>query len=108
MSRIAILVALVLGACGGGGTQTCKPMPCATPCPGVGYKVDANGCRTSCACNGTPTTCPALTCPQTCGLGNAQDPTTGCPSCNCCYPADCEPGGCHATGNDGCPTCVAC
>jgi hypothetical protein len=107
---LAIAVVVVaLSACGGGKQQACKPMPCATPCGSVGYKIDpATGCRASCACNGTPTTCPAITCAQTCGLGSAQDATTGCPTCGCCHPADCQPGGCNATGDDGCPTCVAC
>ncbi len=102
-------LAVALAACGGPRDQGCKPLPCATPCGSVGYKTDpATGCRLSCECNGTPTSCPALTCPQGCGLGNAQDLVTGCPTCACCYPADCQPGGCHATGDDGCPTCVAC
>jgi hypothetical protein len=102
------VIAFLLVGCGGSGTQTCKPMPCPTPCGGVGYKTDAKtGCRTSCECNGTPTSCPKIACTETCGLGSAVD-TNGCPTCNCCYPADCQPGGCHSTGDDGCPTCVAC
>jgi len=104
----ALLLLVLLAACGGPADQTCKPMPCATPCPGVGYKVDAHGCRVSCECNGTPTTsCPALSCGGSCGLGNATD-SFGCPTCACCNPADCQPGGCNSTGDDGCPTCVAC
>jgi len=106
MIRI-LLVALALTACGGPRDQTCKPMPCATPCGGVGYKTDANGCRVSCECNGTPTSCPKLSCADSCGLGNAAA-ADGCPTCSCCYPADCQPGGCNSTGDDGCPTCVAC
>lgn len=107
-SMLTILVVALLSACGGPRDQTCKPMPCPTPCGGVGYKTDANGCRISCACNGTPTSCPVLHCIDSCGLGTAVDATTGCPTCSCCYPADCQPGGCNSTGNDGCPTCVAC
>jgi hypothetical protein len=108
MLRIVFLAMLALG-CGGPKDTSCKPVPCATPCGSVGYKTDAaTGCRQSCECNGAATSCPMLSCSGTCGLGNAQDLTTGCPTCNCCFPADCQPGGCHATGNDGCPTCVAC
>jgi hypothetical protein len=109
MSRL-IAIVMILGAvaCGGPGDQTCKPMPCSSPCPGVGYKTDAHGCRVSCECNGTPaTSCTALSCMGTCGLGNAVD-NFGCATCECCNPADCQPGGCHSTGDDGCPTCVAC
>lgn len=107
MLRIAVIAAMLAVGCGGQKDTSCKPKPCATPCGAVGYKTDANGCRISCDCNGAPTSCPQLSCSQTCGLGNAQDATTGCPTCSCCYPADCIDG-CHATGNDGCPTCVSC
>lgn len=105
---VVVLVALGLCACGGPRDQTCKPLPCATPCGAVGYKLDGKGCRASCECNGTPTACPALTCPGSCALGNAADVSTGCPTCGCCRPADCQPGGCNATGDDGCTACVAC
>ncbi len=107
--RLLLAIAICVAACGGGGQRTCAPMPCATPCGAVGYRTDANGCRISCECNGAPQACPAIDCGgSSCGLDNAKDPTTGCPTCTCCSPADCQPGGCHATGNDGCPTCVAC
>jgi hypothetical protein len=104
-----VILAAALAACGHSQNQGCKPMPCPSPCGSVGYKTDpSTGCRVSCECNGTPTSCPALSCPNSCGLQNAQDLVTGCPTCTCCYPADCEPGGCNSTGTDGCPTCVAC
>jgi hypothetical protein len=108
MSRIlAIVVLLGVAACGGPRDDSCKPMPCPSPCGGVGYKTDAKGCRVSCECNGTPTTCAAPSCSGSCGLGTAVD-NNGCATCTCCFPADCQPGGCNSTGDDGCPTCVAC
>ncbi|MCU1276786.1 MAG: hypothetical protein JWM53_332 [bacterium] len=107
MSRVFVILGM-LAAAACSGPNVCKPMSCATPCGAVGYKLDASGCRVSCECNGTPTSCPAISCTQSCGLGTAQDQTTGCPTCTCCYPADCQPGGCNSTGDDGCPTCVAC
>ena len=103
-----LALGLALAACGGPRDTSCKPLPCATPCGSVGYKTDAAGCRISCECNGPAQACPAVHCIDSCGLGTAQDPVTGCPTCTCCYPADCQPGGCNSTGNDGCPTCVAC
>jgi hypothetical protein len=110
MTRVLVLVLAVAALAGCGHSESgCKPMPCPTPCGSVGYKTDPkSGCRLSCECNGPPVSCPALSCPQSCGLGAAQDLVTGCPTCTCCNPADCQPGGCHATGTDGCPTCVAC
>jgi hypothetical protein len=107
LMMVAMALAIALGGCGGDKQTGCKPMPCPSPCGGVGYKSDPKtGCRLSCECNGTPVSCPALSCSETCGLGQAAG-ADGCPTCSCCYPADCVDG-CHATGDDGCPTCVAC
>ena len=110
-SRFTIAVVLAaLAACGRSPVDRgCPPLPCSTPCGSVGYQLDAkSGCRISCECAGAPTSCPAISCAESCGLGTAQDPPTGCPTCACCHPADCQPGGCNATGSDGCPTCEPC
>jgi hypothetical protein len=113
MRSFLLVCALAVAAagCHHDATTSCPVLACKVSCPGGTVKDDSTGCP-SCICNGYPadagTDCPALTCGDSCGLGNAADPTTGCPTCRCCYPADCQPGGCHGTGADGCPTCGPC
>ena len=116
----AWLVSMVLvGALGGAvagchhdATAMCPQLDCKVSCPGGTRKDDNSGCP-SCVCNGLPAPdggadCPAVACSESCGLGFAVDATTGCPTCRCCFPADCQPGGCNGTGADGCPTCGPC
>ena len=111
---IAVAVAVAAPGCHHAETNTqCPQLDCKVSCPGGTRQDDHTGCP-SCVCNGLPSPdggadCPAIDCGNnTCGLGNAVDPTTGCPTCACCNPADCQPDGCHGTGADGCPTCGLC
>jgi hypothetical protein len=110
-----VLVGVLGGAVAGchhDATAMCPQLDCKVSCPGGTRKDDNSGCP-SCVCNGLPAPdggadCPAVACTESCGLGFAVDATTGCPTCRCCFPADCQPGGCHGTGADGCPTCGPC
>jgi hypothetical protein len=113
---LPLLLATALFGCGSSNRPPvdCPQLKCKVTCGPAGTrKDDHTGCDT-CLCAGTAApdagaACPAIECMGSCGLGQAKDPLTGCDTCGCCNPADCiDPGACHGTGADGCPTCYLC